>query len=75
LDIEGVGFDASAIPDDMPTGIPQSELYRLKIFYTVAFFERYLANNEYYAQFLTEEFASQNEPLIHFGVGEFPGVP
>lgn len=74
-DIALVGFSASAIPEDMPTGIPQSELYRLKIFYLVAFFETYLAEKDYYARFLTEEYAEQNEPLIHFGVGEFPGVP
>ncbi len=74
-DIALIGLDPSAIPEDMPTGIPQSELYRIKTLYLVAFFETYLAGRDYYAQFLTEEYAEQNEPLIHFGIGEFPPTP
>ena len=73
-DIASLGFDPSSI-EDMPTGIPNAELVRLKTFYLVAFFERYLAHKGYYAKFLTQHYADENEPLIHFGVGDFPGAP
>ena len=41
----------------------------------VAFFERFVAHNFYYARFLTERYAEESEPLIQFGVGDFPGAP
>ena len=74
-DLESLGFDPDTIPEDMPTGIPIAEISRLRTFYMVAFFERHLAHKGYYAQFLTEQYAYENEPLIHFGVGDFPGAP
>lgn len=74
-DIALLGFDPNAIPEDMPTGIPNAELVRLKTLYLVAFFERFLGHKAFYARFLTQQYADENEPLIHYGVGDFPGAP
>ncbi len=70
-----IEIDYFPVNANMPTGIPNSELVRLKTLYLVSFFERYLAHNFYFARFLSERYAEENEPLIHFGVGDFPGSP
>jgi hypothetical protein len=55
----------------MPRTMPRSELQRIKGLYTVAFFDTHLAGKARYSAFLEETYA-EDEPLLHFAVGEFP---
>ena len=56
------GYDDTCGPDDFPI----EEAERLTAFYVTAFFKRHLLHDTRYDAFLGEDYAAENEPLVHY---------
>jgi predicted dienelactone hydrolase len=74
--IEELGFDPDApVLSEIPLGIPRSELARLKTLYTVAFFEKHLADNNEFSRFMNPGYAESKEPDVDFWMGALSPFP